>query len=980
VRDEPGDARRFTPMTPHNTTLAVMIAAVLCLSAMRPAAARQQPRSDEPSVPRVAVAEPPGTRTALSFPSPAVAVAVRVAGAPADRSVEERIAAYAGRNVPVWLAVPVPESVDAVERWRTAIQSLLSRHERAIVILEIESGDDLRLTAFATRLAATDARSARESIRVALGAARITRQNWLTELYTADLAPYVDMLAIAGGGDDAAASAHLLKVDPDARLASIAGDAGARPDEATLRILESQLQTVGTNVAIVAWSSSETVIAALPALTRIAPLLSADITALDAAAAGLSLSIDGRDATVTIPHRLLFDNRTFATFLVYWGGPPQAALDLALTLPVEGEPAVVRLADGTKTRATEYSRNSETGRVRARVPLTGSPVLVDFNEGAASVLVTRSDVSAERLLSVQEIIARHQQQQRAQDALVRNYTAAARTEQHFRPTMTDPGYDVVSENRYYVAADGVEWEEQSFSVNGSKWGADRPPFPLLQAEKVLSLPLQLRFDNDYRYRLDGVEKVGGYDCYVVRFDPVQNAASLYRGTVWIDRKTFARVKVSAVQTGLSAPVVSNEETQTYSPVTAIGNRPIFLFSGLTARQIILIAGRNILVEKMVAFDDFKVNDPAFDESRSAARRSERIMYRETDKGLRYFIKQGDTRVVSDRATRTARALAMGVTLDPSYSFPLPIFGINYLNFQFRGREDTQLAILFAGVLAAGNVQRPKLGGTPFDTSVDFFAIAAPSSDRVYEPSGEREGERLLTWPLTTGLNLGWQYTPFQKVSGQYQFRFDGYARDTTTSEAFTVPASTVTNGFGGAWEYRRAGYSAILNGAWFARAGWRQWGSVPDPAPGSTYVKYSASLSRDFYFNVFHKIHLNGAWFGGRDLDRFAKYQFGMFDDTRIHGVPASGVRFEELGMARGSYSLNIFEQYRLDLFVEQAWGRDRALDPGWQPITGLGAAVNMRAPWSTILRIDAGKSFLPSRYQNIGSATLQVMLLKPLR
>ena len=49
-----------------------------------------------------------------------------------------------------------------------------------------------------------------------------------------------------------------------------------------------------------------------------------------------------------------------------------------------------------------------------------------------------------------------------------------------------------------------------------------------------------------------------------------------------------------------------------------------------------------------------------------------------------------------------------------------------------------------------------------------------------------------------------------------------------------------------------------------------------------------------------------------------------MFDDTRIHGVPASGVRYGELAMARGSYSLNIFEQYRLDLFLDRAWGRDR--------------------------------------------------------
>jgi hypothetical protein len=197
-----------------------------------------------------------------------------------------------------------------------------------------------------------------------------------------------------------------------------------------------------------------------------------------------------------------------------------------------------------------------------------------------------------------------------------------------------------------------------------------------------------------------------------------------------------------------------------------------------------------------------------------------------------------------------------------------------------------------------------------------------------------------------------------------------------------VPASTITNGFGAAWEYRRGGYSAVLNGGWHARAGWRDWGRAEAGSEGlePRYVKYNASLSKDFFFNVFHKIHLNAAWFGGRGLDRFAKYQFGMFDDTRIHGVPASGVRFGELAALRGSYSLNVFEQYRLDLFLEQAWGRDRAFDELWQPITGIGAAVNFRAPWNTMLRADVGKSFLPDRYRGVGSTTLQIMLLKPLK
>ena len=97
-------------------------------------------------------------------------------------------------------------------------------------------------------------------------------------------------------------------------------------------------------------------------------------------------------------------------------------------------------------------------------------------------------------------------------------------------------------------------------------------------------------------------------------------------------------------------------------------------------------------------------------------------------------------MVSERATTKAKAMAIGTTIDPLFGYPLPMFGINYLNFEF-GSKDSQLAMLFAGVLALGNVQRPKLLGTPLDGSVDFFAIAVPSSDKVYDAAGEREAER-----------------------------------------------------------------------------------------------------------------------------------------------------------------------------------------------------------------------------------------------
>jgi hypothetical protein len=907
----------------------------------------------------------------------AIPIAVRVSDPafPAAPGLDARLAVFERRHVPVWLSVPAPDAQADIERWQSALRGVLEKRGSALFVLEVTiDAQPARVASYAMQIAATEMRASHDAVRLAIGGPAMSDRPRREEIYRVELAPYIDLLAIPEAGAESIGP-WLHQVDPNAAIAAIGSGSN---------VVNGVFQDLGTDVVMHVWPAPDVTASAFRALSAVPDLLLGDISLLDAAGVSLALRAGAADVTATLPHRLLFDGRTFSTYLVYWGEAAADPLQISLVLPVEGVPGVHDVMTGARTAAAGYTREQATGRVQAAAPMTGRPMVIDFNEGSADVMAERSSVSAERTLTIDEIIARHQQQQRAQDAIVKSYIAHARMQQHFRPTVTDPGYDVVTENRYFVAGDGVEWEELAFSVNGSKWGEDRPAFPLLQPEKVLSLPLQLRFDEGYRYRLAGTERVDDFDCFIVRFEPVRDDAALYHGTVWIDKKTFARVRVQAVQGGLPAPVISNEETQHYTPF-AVGNRPVFLFSGLTARQIFLIAGRNLLVEKSVEFTEFHVNDEEFEHERASARESGRVMYRETDRGLRYYVKENGRRVISERPTNHAKAMAMGTTFDPSYAFPLPMFGINYLNFQF-GSPNQQLAILFAGVLAAGNIQRSKIGKTHLDASLDFFAIAAPSSDRLYSPAGELASERLLTWPLTTGFNLGWQATPFQKASFQYQFRFDAYVKDRTTAENFDVPSSTVTQGFGGAWDYRRGGIVVQLNGAWFGRAAWRPWGAhetdelvAPTTSP-QTYQKYQVNVSRDFYVSAFQKLHLNTAWYSGRNLDRFAKYQFGLFDDTRIHGVPASGVRFGELTMARGSYSLNIFEQYRLDLFLDQAWGRD---EPGrglWDPISGFGIAVNVRAPWNTILRADFGKSLLPARYGPLGSTTLQIMFLKPLR
>jgi hypothetical protein len=923
--------------------------------------------------------------TPIPSEGPSVILRLHVRGALTDAAMSARVDRALARlpeRARPWLVIhDAPSTTDtaALATWRRDLRALVGRARGRLQGVELSLDDqafaDAAVASFVVRVSAVQVRAASGALLVGVGGKWSGSTPWVRALIeTGGAAPYVDAIAVPEDTDAAALRALLDRLAPGIRIAQ----AAPRLDVETARdaVARTMLARVGTPATVTVFAGSPAALArGLEALTAMADLVGGDIVALDWAASPAAGSQGGRSVW-----RLLYNATTFSTYLVYWAAPGDDARVVEVDVPVPGElsPMVRVPTLATAAPPLEMAR-SDARTVRVRLQLDVTPRILDLNYGASPLYAFRDEARGRATLTVDEIVARHQQVQAAQDDLLESYVADARMQQHFRPNASDPGYDVVTDARYYVSREGVEWEERGFSVNGTKWGPDRPAFPLLQAEKVLSLPLDLRLTADYRYVLSGEDRLDGSRCYVVSFEPVRSGSSLYRGRIWIDAERFVSRKVVRVQTSLSAPVVASEEVLHYEPVRDAEGREFWLALRVDGRQTLLIAGRNILLEKDLAMTTIVINPTDFTARRQEARASDRLMYTETDEGLRYFVKEHGTRVVSTRTTNSARALALGFTLDPSYSFPLPMLGLNYLDFAF-GNKDTQLAMLFAGVLMLGNVQRAKLLGDKIDGSVDLFAIAVPSGDRLYGQGGERRSERLLTWPLTSGLNLGWQVDPFQKVTASYQFRFDGYVKDRTTSEDFVVPPSTITNGVGGAYEYRRAGYSANIGAMWYQRAGWRDWGPAAAlEHRGTRYAKYSASLSKDIFFHVFHKVHLNAAYFGGSSLDRFTRYQFGLFDETRMHGVPSSGVRFGELVMARGSYSFNLLEQYRLDLFLERAVGRQDAGSGRREHVTGVGTAFTLRAPWRTMLRADIGKSFLPRTFDGTGSFVAQVMLLKPL-
>jgi hypothetical protein len=323
---------------------------------------------------------------------------------------------------------------------------------------------------------------------------------------------------------------------------------------------------------------------------------------------------------------------------------------------------------------------------------------------------------------------------------------------------------------------------------------------------------------------------------------------------------------------------------------------------------------------------------------------------------------------------------LGVSVDPSFDTPMPLVGIDYLNFDFLHRG-LQFGVVFSGVLGAGNIQKTNIGGSKkFDASLDFYGIAVKSNDQVYDADGERKDERLQNRTVSTGVNLGYQATAFQKITANTHVQYDQYmaARD-VTSLSFRVPASPLTTSAGFNYEYRRGGYSLLGSWTWFGRSAWTTWGdpSAFDPST-RTYQKYNAGLSKDFIFGALSKLHVNAGYYAGRRLDRFSMYRSGLFDETRMRGVPAAGIRFSELALFRAAYSYNLFGLFRLAAYVDHARGRTPDVS-AWQPTTGVGFEVNLAGPKATLLKFGFGKGFLPNLYKGSGSVVAEFMLFKPL-
>ena len=899
-----------------------------------------------------------------------------------------------------------PAAIDAwIEFAREAVRRGGSRLATLQVGERISGPEDLvgyafllKTTALAVR---AEARAGGGEISILQASVPSDRPALQHDLWALDVAPYIDAIPLeltdSANGD--ALSKRLagwivatLQHPPAPRIWVIA-TAGS-PGERAAACLEAL--SAGAAVAMIEGRAADPELTAW--IDRTHGLVSQQYAPAPLGNASVIDADGGAIAGGRVLLRLF--NADTASTLVFYRAPGERSESptdrLLLSDRAMRETEIVDLLTGETDRVGSARYGS--GR-SVRVRRGEYPLAVRFvrPSGPLDLPPEAIETTGTREPTAEEILAAHRQVQREQDDGLERYTARGRTDLHFALAAGGATIDYsVEANYFWERGRPLDWEETDYFINGNrlKW-KNIPEIPLIQPEKVLTLPLDLTLDRTYAYRKVGKDRVAGRDAWILAFEPADPNAplSLYRGRVWIDTETFARVKTSLVQTQLEAPVLSNEEIDFYAEVQGPDGKPYRLLSKVDGQQIWNAAGRNFVVRRELKFWDVRINPPAaeFETARQRAYDGDNKMMRETDAGIRYLDRAEDgSRVVRTKPDSSRLFLLGGAFRDQSSDGVTPLAGVNYLNFNVWDRG-IQFNAFLAGLVNFLTFSDPNAFNRSWDTTVDAALSALKLGDKVFSGDTELVLEQIDSRNQNLSFRLGIPLGKFVKFNLSGSGRYVEYFEDSATRRAIdnynmnpmntplrlVLPPDHVEYRSRLAVEYNRRGWSVAVFGTASRRSEFASFGLVEDmsgtpvrfdPA-GMTYVptaaepvhrrftRFGLNADKEWLLPKFQKVRMEVNLVDGTDLDRFSRFQFSLFGATRLNGFAGSGVRFDSGRIARAGYSFNLLEAIRFDAIVESAWVREDGSMLGTQNHGGFGIAANFVAPWKLAFSVGYGRA-----------------------
>lgn len=636
--------------------------------------------------------------------------------------------------------------------------------------------------------------------------------------------------------------------------------------------------------------------------------------------------------------------------------------------------------------------NLSTG-ARRDFDLKGARTLVlDASKGPLAVVVhpasraggdtrTAVEVGASRGLTADEIVARERAWEAGQRERVQSFIADMKASLRFRVADVNETFDLTIRGPFYMRrGEPADWQWDEFYLNGVKWkGKTLPKLPILQPEKVTTLPLDIRLSEDYTYDLRGEATVDGRRTYHVGYAPRSSVGDrpVYRGSVWIDKETFALIRRESVQLNLKGETLSNVQSEYYR---AVPQHPDLLLPlEIKGQQVFSTAGRTTAIERDVVMQSIQVNPEDFGERRAKAYASEAQMIRDTDVGMHYLIPDPaspGSRIVETKVSKKSTFAILGGFYDKSLDYPIPLIGIQHFNFDLFGKGK-QLSVFFAGALLTTNYSDPAFLGTRFDFGADLFGAAIPFGDVSYRDGKEVSSEKIKHLPAVLQLNLGHPLGTYLKASLGLFTKFDNYQRDELTGPDFVTPNDTFTDGAELKLVANISGFSASVAGNYFRRRKWERWGNATSEfEPGQKdYIRWEAAISKDHYFSGFRKLHVAVSYLGGTDLDRFSKYEFGAFSGHPLRGFQSGSLRTERAILANLSFGINIEDIIRFEGFYDQAVLTDRR--SGFQNtyFSGAGLLASLNGPLKNSLF--RGEIGIPVVRHGVSGFVVNVLLLK---
>ncbi|MFZ5786839.1 MAG: hypothetical protein ACOY3Y_10390 [Acidobacteriota bacterium] len=607
-------------------------------------------------------------------------------------------------------------------------------------------------------------------------------------------------------------------------------------------------------------------------------------------------------------------------------------------------------------------------------PSPGGGVLIAERPPEAVARIGVVEVSADRLPTVAEVLARHHRAAAAQERSFSRWRATQRLTVRVWVGELSRSFEVTFEGpAFHERGAGTDWEIASAWVDGVAWRVDDlPDLPLLEPERPPVPPLAVRLDPGWRYSLHGLEERGGRVCWAVGFESAVGApGARRRGRALLDAASFDLVALEESAEGLAGDVRSTRSAASFDPVEAEGGQ-LWLPSSVVADDLMTAFGGSATVHRELTLREFVVEPAEFAAERAAAWARPQRMLRDTPSGVVPLVPDGrGGRVAGGGPPPRQRFIIGGVIVDPGIETPIPYGGLQIQDFRFRGRDE-QLRALIAGVVNDVAWSR-RFGATEVTARAFLQALAFESEFNVAGEEVEEQAVELRRQRVGVGVarSLG----PVRVALDAGVDRLD-FSRADTTDAGFVLPDD--------GWEWNARAEATAAFGAttvtasaeqgW--RPGWEAWGLGGTDEPEKRFRRGRLLVVHETAPLPMSKLHLDAELLVGDGLDRFSAFAPGRWAAARIRGVAANRFLADRLAIARASLSLPLAPKVRVEGGVDLAWVRDPFSGYHARPVNGVGVSASFPGPWRTLVQAGLG---VPLTTPGARAVTFELFVLRPL-